>query len=85
MYKKWIYVILAALLMVSFGMAESILTTSNTPEQFIVYHENHTKRAFIDNPPAGPSVGDIYYFNATLHTGMKLGQLLEKCLASKQL
>lgn len=76
MYKKWIYVILAALLMASSGMAESILTTSNTAEQFTVYHENNTKRTFIDNPPAGPSVGDVYYFNATLHTGNETGPIV---------
>jgi hypothetical protein len=74
--KKWIYAVLAALLIVSFGMAESILTTSNTSEQFTVYHENNTKRTFIDNPPAGPSVGDIYYFNATLHTGNETGPVV---------
>lgn len=76
MYKKWIYVTLAALLMVSFGMAESILTPPNTPEQFTVYHENNTKRTFIDNPPAGPSVGDVYYFNATLRTGNETGPIV---------
>lgn len=76
MYKKWIYVILAALLMVSIGIADSVLTTSNTPEQFTVYHENNTKRTFIDNPPAGPSVGDVYYFNATLHTGNETGPIV---------
>ncbi len=76
MYKIWIYAILAALLMASFGLAESILTTSNTAEQFTVYHENNTKRTFIDNPPAGSSVGDVYYFNATLHTGNETGPIV---------
>ena len=76
MNNKWFYVILPALLLVSCGMAENILKTSNTPEQFTVYHENNTKRTFIDNPPVGPSVGDVYYFNATLHTGNETGPIV---------
>ncbi len=76
MYKKWIYVVLTAILMASAGMAESILTTSNTSEQFTVYHENNTKRTYIDNPPVGPSVGDVYLFNATLHTGSETGPII---------
>jgi hypothetical protein len=76
LHKKWIFVILAALIIASSGMAERILTTSNTVEEFTVYHENNTKRTFIDNPPAGPSVGDVYYFNATLHTGNETGPVV---------
>jgi hypothetical protein len=80
LYKKWIYVILAALLMVSFGMAESILT--NTTEQFTVEEDNLRGITFIDIPPVGPSLGDAFYFNGTLHSENETGPIIGELFGS---
>jgi hypothetical protein len=86
LYKKLIYVILAALLMVSFGMAESISAKANATEQFTIAEDNLRTITFIDIPPVGPSLGDVYYFNGTLRSENETGdQSLENCSAARQL
>jgi hypothetical protein len=82
--KKLFCAISVALFLVSFsaiGMAENISTKSDATKQLTVFEDPSVDRSitYIDIPPADKSLGDIFCFNAPLHsenaTGPIIGEL----------
>ncbi len=73
MYKSLPYVISAALLMALFGvtvMAEDQSIDSNASGQLTVFLDPRILGTitYVDIPPAGNSLGDVYYFNGSLRS-----------------